>query len=375
MSKELAEIIKREIDSSPRSTIPFVRFMELALYHPVYGYYQKNTPKVGREGDFYTSAAVHPVFAETVADKISQLLRSIESEQPTLVEVGGGTGHLLRHMLERIKEIAPELYAMLRIVSIESSPYHTSLQKQLLGDDPRPKVWYRSLSEAARMEKLEGVIISNEWFDAFPVHIVEKHKHGWREVGVTWDSDKQGFVETFLPDLTAQAAGEVCDLPAGLQPQRIEVNPHVRETMAQISSMLKRGYVITIDYGDVEEELYHPARDKGTLMCYYRHRASQTPLERVGEQDITAHVNFSALMRWGEKHGLRTCVFQRQDEFLVKSGILAKLQNHFDQDPFRSPVMKRNRAIQQLVSPGGMGGVFKVLIQGKEVELAVFALR
>ncbi|MBO8162232.1 MAG: SAM-dependent methyltransferase [Brevibacillus sp.] len=365
MGRELEQIIQREI-AAAGGVLPFVRFMELALYHPRHGYYMTDRPKVGKEGDFYTSPTVHPVFAETVADAIIAMLAGSRWERPALVEAGAGTGSLLASVLEQIKRAAPTLYTALQVIVIETSPYHRSLQQQALASFSGEKRWYASIEEAAEHERVDGVLLSNEWFDAFPVHLLEKSGNGWQEVGVAWDAQAACFVKRYLPQLTPAAAAYLrekeIDLAAGA---RMEANPAVRQVMLAIARLLREGYVITIDYGDTDEGMYHPSRHNGTLLCYRRHQVHDNPLLDPGEQDITAHVNYSDLMRWGEQAGMETVAFMSQERFLLGSGILAKLVEHTDRDPFTSDAMRRNRAILQLIDPGGMGGIFRVLIQRK----------
>jgi SAM-dependent MidA family methyltransferase len=359
----ITSIIREEMRNHPRRAIPFARFMELALYHPEGGYYTSTRPKVGKDGDFFTSATVHPVFAETLADVVAEMWQAGRWTSPALVEIGGGTGALCGHMLRRLRETVPELYRDMRLVLIETSPYHRRLQEEALRGAEVEKRWYPSLREAAAADGVQGVILSNEWLDAFPVHVAEKTADGWREVWVT-EADG-GFAEV-LGEVTPALADCLRDvdkaLPRGM---RIEVNPAMERTAAHLSRLLRQGYVLTVDYGDVQEELYHPARKRGTLMCYRRHQAHDNPYVHVGEQDITAHVNFSAWMRAGERAGLKTLAYMRQDRFLIKSGLLEKAVAHADKDPFTSQAMKRNRAIQQLIYPGGLGGLFRVLVQAK----------
>ncbi|UFJ41894.1 SAM-dependent methyltransferase [Brevibacillus humidisoli] len=371
MGQELQAIIRDEI-ADAGGVIPFVRFMELALYHPGYGYYMTDKPKVGKQGDFYTSPSVHPVFAETVADAVVDMLDHCSFERPVLVEAGAGPGSLLAAMLEEIRQKAPQWFELLQVVLIETSEYHRDLQRSALASFDGEKRWYPSVEAAAKHEAVTGVILSNEWFDALPVHLLDKQQHGWREVGVAWDPIGGRFVERYLPELTSMAevylSEKQPDLPNGA---RIEANPLAREVVEALSRMLVKGYVITIDYGDTDEGLYHPSRRDGTVMCYYRHRAHDNPLIHVGEQDITAHVNYSDLIRWGEAAGLLPVTLTSQEQFLLGSGILEKLMDHMDRDPFTSPAMRRNRAIQQLVSPGGMGGVFRVLVQRKDLSESI----
>jgi len=368
---ELMELIRAEICGSPRQAIPFSRYMELALYHPLWGYYTRERPKVGKAGDFYTSAAVHPVFAETLADVVAVMCTNAGLKHPVLVEIGGGTGTLCRFLLEALENRHAELYERIRVLMIETSQYHRQRQQELLAGLDVDITWYATLAEAAKDGPIEGVILSNEWLDAFPVHIARKDQRGWQELWVKWEAD--GFAEEF-GEMTEELAVHLermgAEVPCGV---RIEVNTEMEEAARDIARLLGKGFVITIDYGDLQEELYHPSRKDGTLMCYYRHQANRNPYERVGRQDITAHVNFSAWMEWGEKAGLRTCAYMRQDQFLIRNGLLQKAVAHDDRDPFRSEAMKRNRAIVHLVDPSGLGGRFRVLVQSRNMpQDAVF---
>jgi len=360
---ELTTVIREEIAGRPEKAIPFARYMELALYHPDYGYYMANRPKVGKEGDFFTSASVHPVFGETLADVVVDMWRAGEMQEPVLVEIGGGTGTLCRHMLDRLREATPELYSSMAVLLIEASPYHRELQREAIRSHDVKKRWYSSLGEAAAREQIAGVILSNEWLDAFPVHIAEKTSAGWQEVWVTDTGER-----------FAQAAGAVTPAVADYlqkrQPRvqsgaRIEINTGMELAAKDAATLLQKGCVVTIDYGDLEEELYHPSRKGGTLMCYYRHQAHGNPFWHPGEEDITAHVNFSAWKECGEREGLREVAYMRQDKFLMRSGLLQKAVAHTDRDPFASAAMKRNRAIQQLIDPAGLGGRFRVMVQAK----------
>lgn len=363
---DLNTLIREEIQKQSKKAIPFSRYMELALYHPTYGYYMSGKPKVGKEGDFYTSATVHPVFAETVADAVLKMWQAGNITAPTLVEIGGGTGTLCRHMLDRFRVVAPELYRELSILMIEASPYHRDLQQEALLTHDVAKEWFSSVEEAARHKQIEGVILSNEWLDAFPVHIAEKTKTGWQEVWVK--NDPAGFREDIgevTPELGSYLEALDMNLPQGM---RIEVNLAMQQAAQDVSRLLKKGFVITIDYGDLQEELYHPSRKRGTLMCYYRHQAHDNPYIHTGNQDITAHVNFSAWKEYGAEAGLREWAYMRQDRFLISNGLFEKVVSHTDTDPFTSVAMKRNRAILQIMDPAGLGGRFRVMVQAKEVD-------
>ncbi len=367
---ELIDHIREKIMQSDQKAIPFAQYMELALYHPQWGYYTSDRMKVGKEGDFYTSPTVHPIFAQTLAAAIIEMWEKAQISAPALVEVGGGTGYLIKHLTQHIQRISPAHYERMSVVLIEASRYHRSLQEEALAQHSIAKIWFSSVEEAAEQIQVEGTIISNEWLDAYPVHLLERGKEGWREIGVAWDEQEQSFKETYLSKLTDAAAAFLQEKEPQVQAgTRIEINSGMKQAIAAVSRLLRRGYVITIDYGDEEEMLYHARRKRGTLMCYYRHQAHENPFLHVGEQDITAHVNFSALQRWGEAVSLHPLAYMRQDQFLIRNGILKQLQNHLDRDPFSSEAMKQNRAIRQLIAPDGMGQVFRVLVQAKEVPL------
>lgn len=355
--------IYKEIENHPERAIPFVRFMELALYDPEGGYYPSERPKIGKEGDFYTSASVHPVFAETLADVAVEMWKAGSWSHLVLIEIGGGTGSLSQGILQRVKEAAPSLFAAVSVIIIEASPYHRQRQKEALAKWEIPVKSYESLEAAAKAERVQGVIISNEWLDAFPVHRAEKTAEGWREIWV--EKSGEGLTECWR-EPSAELARYLKAIDQGLpRGMRVEANLEIEKTYAQLTSLLADGYMITIDYGDLAEDLYHPSRKRGTLMCYYRHQADDNPYIRVGEQDMTAHVNFSELIRAGEETGFAKLAYLRQDRFLMNSGLLEKAVDHNDRDPFTSEAMKRNRAIQQLIYSGGLGGLFRVLVQAK----------
>lgn len=366
MYNQLEHYIRSEINRAEDGCLPFARFMELCLYHPQWGYYMTERPKVGKEGDFFTSPTVHAVFAETIADLFIDMCRQNGWPNPVLVEAGAGTGHMAKHILERIRTSAKDLYEEMSYVLVEGSPYHRNRQASLLAKETCNIRWYTSLAEASEDGPVKGCILSNEFFDAFPVHLLEKTKTGWMEVFVTWEEEQGRFAERLrqpqLPVLLSVIDTLPGDAPVGM---RVECNLAMWKALSDMARLLAEGYVLTIDYGDEQPELYHPSRLGGTLMCYYRHQANDLPYERVGEQDITAHVNFTHLMEWGKETGFKTIYYGRQDQFLIRSGILQKAVVHQDRDPFRSEAMKRNRAIQQLLYPAGLGGTFRVLVQSK----------
>ncbi|MBP1930639.1 class I SAM-dependent methyltransferase [Ammoniphilus resinae] len=363
----LFTIIKEKIKSSERHSISFYDFMALALYHPEWGYYSKEKKKVGKQGDFYTNSSVGSIFGETLAAVIAEMAKEFSHlKRVTVVEMGGGTGELMKQILEEWKTTFPNFDKKISLVMIEKSSYHRSVQKEKLAD--YPVVWYEDWEEFVRIEgNVKGIVYSNELFDAFPVYMIERVKDDWKEVRISWDDAGECLTE-FKQELKNQEVinfleEQKLNLP-NIQQYRVEVNLDAVQLINKLSLGLAEGYLITIDYGYAHEELYMPERQRGTLMCYKEHLALENPLEQPGEMDMTTHINFSTLIAEGEKLGLKNLGLFSQSQFLINAGILDKLADHQDPNPF-SAVSRRNRAIRQLIFPGGMGDTFKVLVQMK----------
>jgi SAM-dependent MidA family methyltransferase len=291
----LIEEIRREAARNG-GRITFERFMELALYHPQHGYYTSGKARLGKSGDFFTSVSVGPLFGRILARQFQQW--GVDE----VVEFGGHRGQLRQDVLAA----APEL--RYRVAEV--------------GDE--------------LPEKITGCVFSNEFLDALPVHRV----CGDREVYVTGD-----FEETLGP----MSDNRLPRLPEGY---RSEFNLRALDWLEDVARRLQRGYVLTIDYGFEREEYFAPHHKDGHLQCYYRHTKSGNPYEHIGEQDITAHVEFTSLIEHGKKLGLEPVLFTTQERYLMKIGEAEILQT-----PDRKP------AHQLLHST--MGRAFKVLIQRK----------
>ena len=347
----LSEIIIDKIRQN--GPLSFHDFMDMALYHPDLGYYTSTNDNIGKKGDFYTSSNVSSVFGEMIGKQVEEMWYLLEEGDFTVVEMGAGLGLLSGDVLGYLKT-KPELYRCLDYRIVEKSPSLQAEQEKLLGGRVK---WCESINE---LSGKSGCIFSNELVDAFPVHQVVM-KYELMEVFVDYDD---GFVEVLKP-----ASSELRDyfkkqdvvLPKGY---RTEVNLDALEWVHDVGSALERGYVITIDYGYPASELYAEHRNNGTLMCYHRHTAEDNPYQRIGEQDITSHVNFSALDIWGREAGLETCGFTDQAHFLLGLGIeeyLGKLQ---ETNP--EQYMKKMFQVKSLFM--GMGETFKVMVQGKGIE-------
>lgn len=363
----LLGIIRDKISESPEGWISFRDYMELALYDPVYGYYMKEQDKIGRSGDFYTASSVGALLGECVARYTIEAAK--EADRGTalhFVEWGGGNGRFALQFLDALKKAAPSVYGQLLYTSVEASPYHRRLQSEALSPHIDRVRFMTPESWLAGGPWTRTIVFSNELPDAFPVHRLVWRKDGWMELGVRYDEEGCVLMEEERPvrqdELLRYIRSERLPRREG---QRFEANLDAlrwyRQTAARLSTDCR---LITIDYGHAREELHAAHRMNGTLICYRKHLASDTPLEHVGQQDMTTHVNFSALLEAGEEAGLETVAFVTQKQFLVETGILNGLQDHDARDPF-SPAARRNRAIRQLLLSDRMSELFKVLIQQK----------
>jgi len=340
--------------------ISFAAFMEAALYDPEFGYYMTAGPRIGREGDYYTSLDVHPIFAELVGRQIAQAAEEIvPSGEFTIVEMGAGKGLLAQHLLNAYRRDKPDFLARLRYLLVERSPAMVETQKQRLLELTGTGVniaWVPDL-DAVSADSITGVFLSNELVDAFPVHRLVKRPLGLREFFVGWDGSRFIEIEAppFSPDLEAYFARIGISLEVG---QQAEVNLQALAWMRQVGTRLRRGLVVTIDYGHAAADLFAPARKTGTLLGYYRHTVSDSPYVHVGQQDLTAHVDFTSLALAGQDMGLEVTGFTNQLHFLIGLGIESTFA---DLDP-ESP---QSAAMRELLRPDGMGTTYKILIQHK----------
>lgn len=354
LEKEIVDLI------NSKGKMTFADFMELALYHPEYGYYTSRKEKIGKAGDYYTSSDVHSVFGELIARQLEQMWRLLGGNRFTVVEIGAGKGWLCHDILNFIRDEYPGFFEKIDYKIVEIS--HDMIEKQsntLKGLEE--KVSWESFSEDGfSFNPIEGCFLSNEFVDSLPVHQVTVENDCIKEIYVTTKDDL--FCEKIDEPSTPELENYFKELKADLREgQKAEVNLKALDWVKNISGCLNRGFVITIDYGHLAEVLYSEERYRGTLMCYYEHTTSENPYERVGNQDITSHVNFSSIMEGGIKSGLSTTGFVRQSNFLIALGILNKMSD-VQGDTGKLMTMKN------LLMPGGMGDVFKVLIQHKGID-------
>lgn len=348
---ELSEILKKKIKK--QGPVSFHDFMEMALYYPSLGYYNSERDKIGERGDYYTSPVLSSLFGELIGKQIEEMWFLLQKKPFTIVEFGAGTGALCSDILCYLKKNSA-LYNELRYCIIEKSEAMKKQQKKILDE----KVfWCRSLTE---VPPINGCILSNEVLDNFPVHKVVM-KNDLMEVFVNY---KDRFEESLKPAderLKSYLKEQQIILPENYS---TEINLQAIDWIKDIASNLNSGFVLTIDYGFPSEEFYSSKRNSGTLICYKGHRVNNSPYSYIGKQDITAHVNFSALSCWGKKYGLKCTGFTTQAHFLRSLGLIGYLRKLELENP------QKNRdfilQIQKLLID--MGNKFKVLIQQKKVE-------
>lgn len=362
---ELVAAIASEIARS--GPIPFVRFMDLALYHPQFGYYmrppEEGTERIGLSGDFYTSSDVHSILGQALAKEARQIDALLGHPNPlTVVEMGAGKGLLARDLLQAMLAQQNSVRERLRYVLVERSPAMRESQRHNLApwlNKPGLVTWVENLDSLAP-GSVTGLFFSNELVDAFPVHRIQMAGGLAQEVFVDYHDGK--FVEVLRPLSTPEIATYLDRLKLTLpEGYRTEINLFAQGWMRQVAQTLDRGVVLTIDYGHTAQDLYGTDRPRGTFLCYYHQMVSENPFERIGLQDMTAHVDFSSLATVGQEAGLSVTGFTNQMSFLMGLGIedmIARLESE-------SPEFY---AAIHLLKPEGMGRTFKILVQHKGIE-------
>jgi SAM-dependent MidA family methyltransferase len=363
-SAELAEHIARTV-AAEGDWIPFSRYMELALYSPGFGYYTAGARKFGVEGDFVTAPEISPMFARCFALQAVQVFDRVGGE---VLELGPGSGQFAADLFGELKDLgkAPERYRLLEV-----SPDLRARQRELIAArfpaDLGRFEWIDTLPE-----KVRGMVIANEVLDVVPFDLVHRGREGIRERGVIVTDNGFAWEDAALPEgeLKRRAAAVI---PPGDYDYTTEVSLAAEALVRTISASLEAGMAIFIDYGFNERELYHPQRSGGTLRCHYRHRFHGDPFFLPGLQDITAHVDFTAMARAAEQGGSDVYGFTTQAYFLISCG-LAVLVSSGDPTATLSK-LKASSAVHRLISPSEMGELFKVLAFGKGLEEPILGLQ
>ncbi len=369
----LAQMLRREIRD--RGPIPFARFMDLALYCPELGYYDRfaNTP--GRTGDFYTSVSVGPLFGELLARQFAEWLAGLPDPTPQLVEAGAHDGQLAHDILSWLQANRPAVWTRLEYSVLEPSARHREWQRRkLAGFAPRVR-WLESWERVAE-RSLRGVIFANELLDAMPVHCFrwDARARRWFEWGVSLEGERFVWARLTEPPTRGGSRSGAADapsrLPAALDPAHlpaellavlphdftVEVCPQAVAWWTQAATRLAAGRLLTFDYGMRADEFLAPERSAGTVRAYRAHRLRPDVLAEPGEQDLTAHVNFTALQAAGEAAGLRTEGWLTQGAFLTRV---------VQADPAAIASPAQARWFQTLTHPDHLGTRFKVLVQSR----------
>ncbi|MBI4715414.1 MAG: SAM-dependent methyltransferase [Nitrospirae bacterium] len=314
-----------------KGPIPFADFMDLALYHPRWGYYTMKRGKWGRRGDYATAPGISPVLGRLLATQCRQMWEILGCPSRFfVVEAGAGEGGLSLSLLIKAREDWPDFFDALTLIAVERG-IEAFDREPFIREGLGEKILLRESLEDLP-SGMEGVVLSNELIDAFPVHWMVFRKGELQEIHVGWEGDR--FVPVPAPPSTGELAAYLKD--AGVRPAE--------------------GQSLTINL-----------EGSDTLLCYHRRMVSGDPFSHVGEQDITSHVDFSALMKAGEETDLRTLGLASQFYFFLGLGIESELRPGGPEGVTDPGDILWNQGIKELIHPGGMGGVFKALIQGKGI--------
>jgi SAM-dependent MidA family methyltransferase len=369
----LREKIIREIRE--RGPIPFSRYMELCLYDPELGYYSRNLEQFGKAGDFYTSSDVHAVFGRLLARQFEEMWRILDRPvRIEILELGPGRGLFARDVLDWSEKKFPDLFRTIHYSLVERSlalreRLHATLSRHFMSGKvslaEQPDVPTRGLSRALDPDA-PLIVFANEFFDALPVEVLSSQ-------GALHISESDGrFVETWVPaseeELEFLERYSVLPEPG----ERLECPLLVHEYMTRIATAVKRGFVIVIDYGYTQEE-QRAGRHRGTLTAYRRHSLSANLYEAPCEQDITAHVNFTALAAAAAATGLCIQPLVTQSQFLLGVGEHNEFADAFEDCTLRQEQAKVALQLKHLITPAGLGETFHVLVGSREVAAEQFA--
>jgi len=371
----VASLIREEI--ATKGPITFARFMELALYAPDVGYYTSPRARVGRGGDFLTAPETHPIFGAALARQVADVWRLVGEPAPFHVrEYGAGNGTLATAILDTLATDEPALAAALRYEAVEINPQRraeAAARARGSLEDPATTghhvagiIALSPEEAAARPPVAAGMVLANEFLDAFPVHRLVQTADGLREIRITASARGQAFTEAIgapsTPAFAARLAAEGVTLATD---QRVEIALGIDAWLAEVAAWLGRGVAIVIDYGANARDLYGPRRAAGTLMGYLDQQALDDPLAAVGRQDLTAHVDFTAVERAAESVGLEVVGRATQSEFLVNLGLqdlLARARS--DPGQTMADYLALRSGIVRLLDPRHTGG-FRVVALGR----------
>ena len=356
----LADWIRDAIlQSGPLS---FRDFMEAALYHPTLGFYASGRASVGRQGDFFTSVSVGPLFGALLAHQIAELWERLERNAPfQIIEQGAHQGQLMGDVLNTLRNEHPECFEQLQVTIVEPSAQLQAVQERALEQKANP-IRVRWVKSNAELDPFTGIHFSNELLDAFPVHRILWNGTAWEELSVHFKNDALQLVPRALSDPRLERF--IGRLKGAYPPgYTTEVNVEAASWAAQLAGKLETGCVLAIDYGFSRDDYYRPERTEGTLSGYSRHRRTSDPLLDPGDSDLTAHVDFTTLAEQAEAAGARLHGFTDQHHFMVGLAAL-----HFADSRPRTDA--ETRAFKTLMHPAMMGSRFKAICLGKNLPEA-----
>jgi SAM-dependent MidA family methyltransferase len=362
------------LDTLRRSgPITFAHYMALCLYHPELGYYMQGRERTGVRGDYFTSSDLHPVFARLVARQAAEMWERLDRPARfTWVEMGAGRGLFAKDFLAWVKRAEPEFGRALEYVAVEPAPAqraHLAERLNQLGsrETSQKPANVRIVAELEELEPVTGCFFSNELVDAFPVSVVTRSSGRLKEVYVAAEGGNLCEKLGALSDsrIAAAVARYAHELEEG---QRVEVSLAAVDWLRGVAQKLERGFVVTIDYGDFADRLYTADRPRGTLLAYQGHTTSENVFAAPGEQDMTAHANFSALIDTGREAGLSLTGFTTQERFLMALGEANEFADLYDPGQTEAEQLQARLKLKRLLDPTSMGNVFKVLIQRRGVH-------
>lgn len=369
-SERLAERVRAEI-ARAGGWISFARFMQMTLYEPGLGYYSAGARKLGAAGDFVTAPEVAPVFSRCLALQCAEILHGLGGGE--VLELGAGSGAMAAAMLAELERLdaMPARYRILDVSADLRERQRVTLAQSVPQCLDRVE-WLDRLPEA-----LNGVIVGNEVLDAMPVERFALRGGEINALGVTWHFGHFDWSETRAPVPLREAVGGLRQQAGDAWPEGYvsEVNLGLAPWFASLGGALERGVVLFVDYGLPRREYYSPERSDGTLLCHFRHRFHADPFARLGLQDITAWVDFTAVAEAGEAAGLALAGFATQAHFLIGNGIGEFVANVADLDLVQRVNVSRQAMV--LTLPGEMGERFKAiaLAKGYDSPLRGFAVR
>lgn len=352
-STRLAEVIRTEIVHAG-GWLGFDRFMHLALYAPGRGYYSSGPEKFGVSGDFITAPEISPLFGRCVAHQAAQVLQAVGGD---VLELGAGSGKLAADVLVELNRLncLPQQYLILEVSAAlrerQNQLIHSTLPLHLA----QKVVWLDELPAT-----FTGMILGNEVLDALPVHLVVWQPQGPSERGVALEGEHFAWRDRPLEHGPLLEAALTLEMPPG---HMAEIGLPAHRLVTSLAYMLEQGIALLLDYGFPRREFYHPHRAQGTLMCHYRHQAHDNPFVYPGLQDITAHVDFTAVAEAAVDGGAALLGYTSQTQFLINCGITQLLSEISPADA--AAYLPLAAQAQKLLSPAEMGELFKAIAFGK----------